>query len=244
MGTRECVPTLLPGSCHDTHTNMHSPPPRAPTCPHRATTSRRYTSFFLCRLTPSCHHPSSTPGESRMVHASATPTALAPCRPPLAPGATLAPPRWRPGSHRLPVLGGHPQRPDGQIWAEEWAVPGPWRWSWYLGRAGGSATCRAAPTWGPLPAVSRSSATGTAESRSGTSACFVQPRLCLGTSWVSGLWAGGRGTHTPTQAAPSCLPTNKGPQGRVVRAAGPPGTYGAAILGDRHLPTAPIPSIR
>lgn len=43
-----------------------------------------------------------------MVHASATPTALAPCLPPLAPGITLAPLLWRPGHRRLPVLGGHP----------------------------------------------------------------------------------------------------------------------------------------
>lgn len=43
-----------------------------------------------------------------MVHAPATPTALAPCLPPLAPGITLAPLLWRPGNRRMPVLGGHP----------------------------------------------------------------------------------------------------------------------------------------
>lgn len=42
------------------------------------------------------------------------------------------------------------------------------------------------------------------------------------------------GTHPPTQAAPSCLPTNKGLPGSAVREAGPPGTSGSGILGARH----------
>lgn len=73
-----------------------------------------------------------------MVHAPATPTALAPCLPPLAPGITLAP---LPGCQ---CWEGTPQCPDGQIWAKEWAAPRPRWWSGCLGRVGG-----------PLPAVTQ-----------------------------------------------------------------------------------------
>lgn len=204
-------------------TPAHSPRPRAPP-PHpqaHGTPSSRNTTSWCAGLTPSSvTTPPPRPKKAGWCLPSSTPTALAPSLPPQAPVITLTPMLWkRPGNHRVSVPGRHPT-------VSRWSDLGPGMGSppatamelvpgqsgaWLPG-SGQFQHLGLPPSLCRVVQPQEQRKVSTKASR--TSFSLVQPQRSLETSRGLGSVGSWAGDSHAKQAAPSCCPTNQGPQGR------------------------------